>query len=322
MSLFFYNEYGIICLYFACGIYKMMGGCSMKIILSRKGYDSSYGCIASPIFDGKPLLSLPIPCESGGTKYSDLTDFEGKSYNDIIMGLSGGKGARLSIKDSASGKMVAINASECHLDPDLENRYAKDNFEWKPAFGQCDAAESHLRKNGVGIGDLFLFYGWFRHADFDSLKYKSPVQDLHVIWGYMQVGEILNLACPEDLARAKKEYPWHPHTKFDKKMNKLYIPKDKLAIENVPSLKAKGYGVFEFSKDRQLTAKDSAKRCEWDFNEHENAFKNVEITYNINNSYGWHNNIFHAAPRGQEFIFDYDASDENMRKWLAGVLGV
>ena len=25
---------------------------------------------------------------------------------------------------------------------------------------------------------------------------------------------------------------------------------------------------------------------------------------------------------GQEFIFDYDASDENMRKWLAGVLGV
>lgn len=296
----------------------------MKIILSRKGYDSSYGCIASPIFDGKPLLSLPIPCESGGRKYSDLTDFAGKSYNDIIRGLSRGKGARLSIKDSTSGKTVArkVNVSECHLDPDLENRYAKGNFEWKPAFGQCDQAETHLSQHGVGIGDLFLFYGWFRHADFGKLAYESPVQDLHVIWGYMQVGEILDLACPTDLARAKKEYPWHPHIKFDKKMNKLYIPKDKLAIENIPSLKAKGYGVFAFSKDRQLTAKDSAKRCEWDFGGHENAFKNVEMTYNINNSYGWQGNVFHAAPRGQEFIFEYNEADENMKKWLAGVLGV
>lgn len=302
----------------------------MKIILSRKGFDSQYGGIASPIFDGKPLLSLPIPCESDGTKYSDLKDFYGKSYSDIIQGLSHGKGARLVIKENVSGKESTrtVNVDECHLDPDLENRYTETGVRWKPAFGQCDAAESHLCNNGVGIGDLFLFYGWFRHADFAQLKYESPAQDLHVIWGYMQVGKILNLACPEDLAQAKKEYPWHSHTKYNKKMNKLYIPKNKLEIGNMPSLEAKGYGIFEFSQARQLTAKDSAKRCEWDFGGHKDTFKKVEMTYHIGNSYGWpknkddKGNVFHAAPRGQEFIFDYKESDEDMKNWLAGVLGV
>lgn len=33
----------------------------MKIILSRKGFDSVAGGCASPIINGKTLLSLPIP---------------------------------------------------------------------------------------------------------------------------------------------------------------------------------------------------------------------------------------------------------------------
>ncbi|MGM9540703.1 hypothetical protein [Anaerovibrio sp.] len=288
----------------------------MKIILSRKGFDSKYGGIASPIFDGKPLLSLPIPCESSGTKYSDLKDFYGKSYSDIIMGLSRGKGARLDKK---------VNVDECHLDPDLKNRYAKAKIDWKPAFGQCDQAESHLLQHGVEKGDLFLFYGWFRHADFNTMKYKSPVRDLHVIWGYLQVGKILDLSQPEDLKQAKKEYSWHPHIQFDKKINKLYIPSDNLSIENMPSLEAEGYGIFDFSLARQLTAQDSANRCEWDFGGYRDTFKKVKMTYHDSNSYGWPKDkddkvgVFRAAPRGQEFIFEYD---ENMKDWLAGVLGV
>jgi hypothetical protein len=33
----------------------------MKVILSRKGFDSEYGGIASPILPDGTLLSLPIP---------------------------------------------------------------------------------------------------------------------------------------------------------------------------------------------------------------------------------------------------------------------
>jgi hypothetical protein len=33
----------------------------MKIILSRKGFDSAHGGIASPVFPGGEMLSFPIP---------------------------------------------------------------------------------------------------------------------------------------------------------------------------------------------------------------------------------------------------------------------
>lgn len=33
------------------------------------------------------------------------------------------------------------------------------------AFGQTGAAQSHLANNGVGIGDLFLFFGLFSESD-------------------------------------------------------------------------------------------------------------------------------------------------------------
>lgn len=53
----------------------------MKVILSRKGFDSSAGCIASPILPDGTLLSLPIPGESN-TKYSEIC-YNDKKYSDI-----------------------------------------------------------------------------------------------------------------------------------------------------------------------------------------------------------------------------------------------
>ena len=36
---------------------------------------------------------------------------------------------------------------------------------WRPLFGQEGAAETHLANQGVGTGDVFLFFGLFRPVE-------------------------------------------------------------------------------------------------------------------------------------------------------------
>ena len=61
----------------------------MKIILSRKGFDSSNGGCASPIMPDGTLLSMPIPT-------NDEVSFEniawnGMAYAEILKQVSPGK---------------------------------------------------------------------------------------------------------------------------------------------------------------------------------------------------------------------------------------
>lgn len=55
----------------------------MKIILSRKGFDSKYGGGSSPILPGGEMLSMPIPA-SGNETGNQLKDlhFAGKAYSE------------------------------------------------------------------------------------------------------------------------------------------------------------------------------------------------------------------------------------------------
>jgi len=54
----------------------------MKIILSRKGFDSSSGGIASPIFQDGTFCSLPIPAEESPC-FEDIS-FGKTNMGDII----------------------------------------------------------------------------------------------------------------------------------------------------------------------------------------------------------------------------------------------
>ena len=124
----------------------------MKIILSRKGFDSQYGQIPSPILSDGTLLSLPIPSKMDPeVKFKDLHHGD-LSYYDII------------------------------------------RMERVPSFGQEKAALRHLQNQNVGIGDVFLFFGWFRQTQYidNRLVYTPNAPDLHVIYGYFQVGGIIN----------------------------------------------------------------------------------------------------------------------------------
>lgn len=253
----------------------------MKIILSRKGFDSSMGGQASPILPDGTLLSFPIPSNDKMT-YSAI-NWNGKSFLEIITELN--------------PRTVFNNSSSCHLDPDIYEQVISRNPNWIPAFGQTGAALTELRKNNVSKGDIFLFFGWFRETEYNNgyIRYKPNSRDLHVIYGYMQIGEIIERY--EDIPKWLQS---HPHSNIDnyrsawnKNLNAIYLPTNKLSL--APELS--GCGTFKFNKKFVLT-KDGYGRSRWEFPK---SMKGVPISHNPN---GWKDEYFQSAARGQEFVID------------------
>ena len=207
----------------------------MKVILSRKGFDSSNGGIASPIFEDGTMISFPIPSDDEYT-YSDFV-YDGVEYAKMLKDLryKGGK--------------------HCHPDPDLEQTRRKRNIRgWVPGFGQIGAAATYLKNIGVEKGDLFLFFGNFHFVEEKNGKmryvrntgdfYKD--NDIQVIWGYLQVGEIL------DTAEKQKKLKWHPHAdSYRTCENTNVIFKATKTLSFDPS--KPGAGLLTFNEKRVLT---------------------------------------------------------------------
>jgi len=208
----------------------------MKIILSRKGFDSSNGGCANPILPDGTLLSMPIPSDDK-TKYRDLS-YNGMGYDQILS----------DINPNPTRKY-----NHCHVDPDIRKGIRiKEVSGWKPGFGQGGAAQGTLAKAGVEKGDIFLFFGWFRQTEYRDGKLQFVKRndgdfyhyaDLQVIYGYMQIGDILT--DKKEIA----EYKWHPHASSQNKNNTIYIPSKKLSLNR----KKEGYGVLDYREDRVLT---------------------------------------------------------------------
>lgn len=223
----------------------------MKVILSRKGFDSANGGLPSLIMPNGEVVSMPIPSPGDANSYDQLR-YGKKTYRQIL-------------KELAPKKRFA----RCHLDPDLDAcRLIKKPCGWKPAFGQIGSSSSYLL-NTVGLqpGDIFLFFGNFRRVEEVDGKYRfvrrtgvfyqdNPIQ---LIWGYLQVGEIIT-----DGVKIKARYPWHPHSKRDRlreKTNILVVPRKHLSFS--PS--RPGCGLLRFDLRRVLT-KLGANKATWKFN--------------------------------------------------------
>lgn len=148
-----------------------------RIILSRKGFDSSWGGRPSPIMPNGELLSLPIP-ESPQYHWK-LRD----RYAHIRYGSH-----RL---DKVLRKIGAPSFEYAHVDPDLRPEAKPRDPDWRRAFGQSDRAQGHLRNEIVGVGDLFLFYGWFRRVRQERKRWKYFGHHLHVIFGWLHIGRLV-----------------------------------------------------------------------------------------------------------------------------------
>jgi len=145
----------------------------MRIIFSRKGFDSSAGGGPSPIVNGVPI-TLPIP-DSKGCSHT--------TYGDLGLGEYAAKASR--------GKLSASDF--CHHDPMFLN-------DGSCAFGQTGAAQTHLERQGVGIGDVFVFFGLFAE--------ESSAEPHHRIFAYLQVEQIIALknGAPKEMLALH-----HPH---------------------------------------------------------------------------------------------------------------
>ncbi|MEQ8411524.1 MAG: hypothetical protein RIC51_01475 [Erythrobacter sp.] len=148
----------------------------MKIVFSRKGFDTSAGGGPSPIADGKPL-SLPIPAARKDGGAASAT-----TYGDLGLGEYAARASR--------GRVGAQDP--CHHDP----MFLDDGT---CLFGQCGAAQTHLERQGVGVGDVFVFFGLFA---------SQQGEPHHRIFGYLRVEEAIPLAggAPRELVEIG-----HPH---------------------------------------------------------------------------------------------------------------
>ena len=182
----------------------------MKLILSRKGFDSQSGGSPSPIFPNGTLYSLPIPHNPSEITYGDLW------HGDINIGET--------VADLTCDRIGSKDPA--HLDPDINHIAYPRQAGWQPLFGQSGAAQGHLDNQGVCIGDLFLFFGLFQKIEKISGRWRfvrdAPKQ--HILWGWLQIGKI----CKVD-ELAKDELPWtryHPHrhpSRGKDSTNTLYI---------------------------------------------------------------------------------------------------
>jgi len=291
-----------------------------RIILSRKGWDSAAGGFPSPILqDGFPL-SIPIPDQKSGICYGDLLLPDGrKLMGKLVQQLS--NGAR------QPGEHV-------HLDPDIrEGAMLRPSF--RGAFGQSGAAQTHLWNQGVRAdetgrcNDLFLFFGLFREVveDHGNWKYRRGAPDLQLIFGWLQVDEIIPLA--------KQRPEWakqHPHcvpsgvvkSELGKNWdspdnnNTLYAASEKLSFCN-----RAGAGVFQFhdvvNSDPKRLTNPAGPASRWRLPE---FFRRDDLTplSNIGAKANWTRDgdrwLVQRRGPGQEFVLETKGREQETLEWL------
>jgi hypothetical protein len=262
----------------------------MKIVFSRKGFDSTAGGYPSLIFPDGTLFSIPIPSTGDKYKYKELdAHYEGDSIQSILNDLTNNQ-----IRcqewlpcDYSSGEQF------CHYDPML---YSEPSFTGI-ALGQVNAAEGHLRNQNVGKGDIFLFYGWFRRVSKSdgTWGYTENEPDVHLIWSYMSIGDVIRLDTNDQQDSALGRYSFlvsHPHVgEQGSNKNSIYIS-DK-------------YRYFQYHKKRCLTdMKKYRGRATWRLPE---VFDKPEA-FSFLNNFTQENDEVVISYRGygQEFVLNLD----------------
>jgi hypothetical protein len=280
----------------------------MKLIISRKGFDAANGGCPSPILGDDFLCSLPIPDDRAPVRYRNIS-FRGSRVGATVESLTRGR----------------IDAGErAHLDPDLRSDAVQRARGWRPIFGQAGAAQTHLARQKVGVGDLFLFFGAFRRAERDgdgkTFRFVRSAPKLHVIFGWMQVGEVRRVT--DELA---KEIPWarrHPHVAAAERHRNdtVYI-----ASERLSSLKldASGAGVFaRLRPELTLTATEPYAGCStWTLPRWMHPGARTPLSYH-GRLERWSESAesvqLRSVGRGQEFVLDLEEYPEAY-EWLRGI---
>lgn len=285
----------------------------MRIILSRKGFDSTAGGRDSPVLDdaGARIVSLPIPGPPGPL-YRELR-FNGGTYADLMR--------RLGIT-SVGG--VPTDRARAHADPDLEAFRAPSRPPgWRPMFGQADNAQAHLSNEGVGTGDFFLFFGRFRHVrGHPSGELTYIGEPFHLIWGYLEVGEVIDVRTSTTYPESMRDFVhvrYRDTATWGRRRNVVYVasPTSSLA----PSLA--GGGIFATYHAALRLTRSNGPLCSWHL---PSAFHpsrtRAPLTYHRDPD-RWRVEgvrvVVDSAKRGQEFVVD---ANSGIFAWVRTLLAL
>ena len=240
----------------------------MKIIFSRKGFDSASGAAPSPIYEGRPI-SIPIPyAVRSETTYGDL------GLGAVVEWLTKGRLTRTSF---------------CHQDPMFEGR--------RCAFGQVEASQGHLENNGVGVGDVFLFFGLFANVNGSDPH--------HRIFGYLKVEEVMKLgSAPPPSSQPSGFSRRHPHTLPGwPRNNTIYVGPGRTASSDTRDLRlsVSGGPVSRWKVPSWL--------------------RKAGLTYHGNPERWGDDNTLEIVGRGQEFVTDV-AGCPTAAAWLGDALSM
>lgn len=283
----------------------------MKIIFSRKGIDSSFGNCASPIMPDGRLCWMPIPEDN--PQKPDLPTYAEVKFGNTTLGTI--------IEDLSSGKILSNR--KVHLDPDIFHYHRERINGWKPVFGQTGAAESHLRNKEVEIDDIFLFFGWFRKSIIkeEKYKYESKAPDLHVMYGWLQIGEIVKIS---DMKEVPEWIKTHPHMLGNNygKTDTLYIAKDKLIL-NGEITDLPGSGSFDYINKELILTAEGQTRSVWQLPTWAFPMEDKPpLSYNENKDKWSMDNEgvrVRIASRGQEFVLNADFYPEAI-EWVGNLI--
>jgi Nucleotide modification associated domain 3 len=170
------------------------GSDPLKIVFSRKGFDSKSGGGPSPIIDGT-MFNLPIP--SG--KYPSKSTYRDLGLGEVVSMVSKGCAAD----------------TLCHEDPMF--------YEGRCAFGQTGISQYHLDNNNVKEGDVFLFFGLF--AELGSRDRH------HRIFGYLSVERVVPIGAHPRGDEVEPMLRRHPHTIRDWATDEKWGPNNTIYID-------------------------------------------------------------------------------------------
>lgn len=150
-------------------------------------------------------------------------------------------------------------------------------------------------------GDLFLFFGLFRHVVREDSVWRFSGPPFHAIFGWLQVDEVVPLG--EDGSWALESRPWlaeHPHVRPGwPESNTLYIGASDLSIGR-QQIGTPGFGLF--GKPIQLTAEPGGKVSAWRVPRWLDPTQGgTGMSYHPPKRW-LGNGMLYAAARGQEFV--------------------
>jgi hypothetical protein len=278
----------------------------VKIILSRKGFDSTSGGVPSPIFPDGRILSLPIPDKQSRIAYEDICGCESATMSELVEHLAS-----------------IPRMHHAHLDPDLSSQSIPRLKGWRPIFGQVGSAEGHLQNQHVGQGDVFLFFGLFRRIEESpkGWRYVRDAKPMHMLFGWLQIADRISVS---SWPQADHWALYHPHfARTPHPTNVLYVSSSHLSLPNRASNGIAGAGTFQFySPKLRLTAPESHRPGLWLLPEwfspqhrpsalsfHASAARWEEAEKGVTLS---------SVSRGQEFVLDCEHYPEAIQ-WLHGL---